>query len=434
MNKTKKNLFSATHSVAKKGTVAMLCMILFGLISIAGCKKDEADCGEKEPEYPIETPFTEYSLPDNFQWADLAYNNSVVIINSEEELTHYVESTDGSYPIIDFSRHTLLLANGKADNGVSKISVTDLQQLSENNFELSVEILKKGIDILEPWTVALIVEKVNEESSVKLNLNLSDYPINIPFEKYSLFGTNCGWNLYPHLPPFPYDPYTIIINSNEELEEYISCRPDGKYPEIDFSKHSLLLAIGSVNKSISKLYMNGLQQLTVNKYVLNIEINLAEHPIGDIWLFSFIVGKLNDDSSVEINITYDHYPKKILFTEYYMYAKNPQDPCWDIYNSFFQAGGVKIINSDKELKKYFHCANDYPAIDFSQYTLLLAYGTVSSGYDKITGMYFEKIDTNLYNWHIQIGGGLTADGGYFCVAILTRKIEDEELVILVKRD
>ena len=40
MNKMKKNLFSPTPSVVKRGTVAMLCLMLAGLFLAAGCKKD----------------------------------------------------------------------------------------------------------------------------------------------------------------------------------------------------------------------------------------------------------------------------------------------------------------------------------------------------------------------------------------------------------
>ena len=41
MKKKKKNLFSPTPSVVKRGTVAMLCLMLTGLFLVAGCKKDD---------------------------------------------------------------------------------------------------------------------------------------------------------------------------------------------------------------------------------------------------------------------------------------------------------------------------------------------------------------------------------------------------------
>jgi len=40
MKKMKKNLFSTTSGIIKKGTVAALCLILSGLFLVAGCKKD----------------------------------------------------------------------------------------------------------------------------------------------------------------------------------------------------------------------------------------------------------------------------------------------------------------------------------------------------------------------------------------------------------
>lgn len=63
--------------------------------------------------------------------------------------------------------------------------------------------------------------------------NNDDEPIEIPFTKYSLVGTNCDWNTIEM-------DKVIIINSYEELEKYITCT-DGLYPDVDFSENTLLL-------------------------------------------------------------------------------------------------------------------------------------------------------------------------------------------------
>jgi hypothetical protein len=162
----------------KKGTVAMLCMILTGLFLFVGCKKDgKKDDPPPEPEYPINISFTEYSLAENCQWTNLAYDNTVIIINSDEILKQYVACTGGGYPEIDFSENSLLLASGATSSNISKITVNNLQQLSRNEYELNMEILLGNATVVEEWTVALIVEKVSEESHIKLNVNEPEYSV-----------------------------------------------------------------------------------------------------------------------------------------------------------------------------------------------------------------------------------------------------------------
>ena len=165
MKKTNKNLFSATPGVVKKGTAAMLCVILSGLFLVAGCKKDD----KKEDSYPKDIPFTEYSLTETCQWENLAYDDKVIIINSDEQLNRYLSCTGSGYPEIDFAKQTLLLANGSASSGVSKTTVNYLQQLSELEYELDMELLLDDSTAIEQkWAVALIVEKVSEGSVVEL--------------------------------------------------------------------------------------------------------------------------------------------------------------------------------------------------------------------------------------------------------------------------
>ena len=171
MNKTKKNLFSATQAVAKKGTVAMLCMILFGLIFISGCKKDETDCGEKEPEYPIEIPFTEYfpsCLNPRYCWVNLNYDEKIVLINSMEQLRNYLTFNNNTNPV-DFSKHSLLLVSGYKESGVSYIT-KELRRISENDeYDLDIEIFLNAEKIYNnEWTFALIIEKLNEKGTFTL--------------------------------------------------------------------------------------------------------------------------------------------------------------------------------------------------------------------------------------------------------------------------
>jgi len=159
-------------NVIRKVTVTTLCVIMIGLFFAFGCKKDNGEKGDnppEEPTYPIEIPFTEYSLKGtSCQWTNLAYDNTVIIIDSDEKMNQYI--TGSGYPEIDFETQTLLLASGKTEKGISEITVNNLQQLSANEYELDMELLLNNETIAEEWAIALIIEKVSEESTVELSV------------------------------------------------------------------------------------------------------------------------------------------------------------------------------------------------------------------------------------------------------------------------
>jgi uncharacterized repeat protein (TIGR02543 family) len=98
---------------------------------------------EKNPlqNYPVEIPFTEYSLEGTFcQWKNLNYDNKIIVINSNEKLENYINCSDGNFQEIDFSKYTLLLANGTTRKGIYKIN-KNILQLSINKYKLDIEIL-----------------------------------------------------------------------------------------------------------------------------------------------------------------------------------------------------------------------------------------------------------------------------------------------------
>ncbi|MCL2132447.1 MAG: protease complex subunit PrcB family protein, partial [Lentimicrobiaceae bacterium] len=89
-------------------------------------------------------------------------------INSGEDLENYI---DGSYPEIDFSKQTLLLVGGSANNGISQISKS-LQQLSGNEYKLDVELTLNDAAVSENWAVSMLVPKITNEVVVTLNVYL----------------------------------------------------------------------------------------------------------------------------------------------------------------------------------------------------------------------------------------------------------------------
>ena len=159
--------------VIKKSTLTTLCAVMIGLFFAVGCSKDDPKGpieGTGDVDYPIDIPYTEYSLAPSCQWANLAYDNTVIIINCAEELQQYVVCPNKGTSEIDFSKQTLLLANGSATGGISEITVTSLQQLAPNEYALELEITLNLLTVVEEWAIALIVEKVKEESTVALEI------------------------------------------------------------------------------------------------------------------------------------------------------------------------------------------------------------------------------------------------------------------------
>jgi len=171
----KKNLFSPTPSVVKRGTVTMLCLMLSGLFLVAGCKKDNpvisggsgSSDGGEEPEYPINIPFMEYSLDESCHWTNLAYNDKVIIINSEEDLNRYVACMDDDYTEIDFSKYTMLLPHGYHTSGVNPNN-NSLQQLSEQNYEMRVDLFPTYLTAVTYWQAPIIVDKLDEGCVIEL--------------------------------------------------------------------------------------------------------------------------------------------------------------------------------------------------------------------------------------------------------------------------
>ena len=125
----------------------------------------------KLDEYPKDIAFTEYfPYETTCRWIDMydwERNDTLIIINSCEELEKYITCSSGSYPVIDFSKNTLLLASGITPLGITEIS-NRLLQLSANKYKLEIEIELSKADIFQRWKSALIINKLREGSSVEL--------------------------------------------------------------------------------------------------------------------------------------------------------------------------------------------------------------------------------------------------------------------------
>ncbi|MDL2256753.1 InlB B-repeat-containing protein [Bacteroidales bacterium OttesenSCG-928-I14] len=127
-----------------------------------------------EGNYPIEIPFVDFFLDETrYQWKNLNYDYTrpfykVIVINSEEELENYIECIEGnSYPVIDFSTQSLLVANGIATSSVVTRSKR-VQQLSEQSYEMEIEMLVGDAAVMSDWYVPIIINKINDDSIIEL--------------------------------------------------------------------------------------------------------------------------------------------------------------------------------------------------------------------------------------------------------------------------
>ena len=157
--------------------------------------------GETEEEnYPVDIAFTEYLLTEtSCGWImeKFNYSNEVLVINSQEEMENYLFCLqpqliypNETCPEIDFSTHSLLLANGSAGYAISSLA-KNLQQVSAGKFQLDVAIELNDTPIYERWIIGLVTSKLGEESIVELNVTLCDeeenYPLDNPFTEYSVW-------------------------------------------------------------------------------------------------------------------------------------------------------------------------------------------------------------------------------------------------------
>ena len=176
MNKKMKNLFANVRQIAAQGIV---CMLLFTMVSCESSKEPYA-LDEAEDEEVVNATFTEFSLSGtSCEWirieflapppAPFSMISRLIIVNSNEELRNHIVCT-GEYelPIIDFSKHTLLLVRAVTSTGISSVCV-DFQQTSPQKYVLNVNLRVNDATVIGDWQTAIIVDKLQETDNVKLN-------------------------------------------------------------------------------------------------------------------------------------------------------------------------------------------------------------------------------------------------------------------------
>jgi hypothetical protein len=148
-----------------KKTMLTTTAILLILAGIVACGK------EKEEKQPTEIPLTEYALSgSNCQWTNLDYNDSVIVINNKTELEKYITCTEETFPEIDFSKHTLLLASGGTTQSVYSIN-TNWYKYSAAEYELAITVVMAGYMVAQGWSVSILVPKIQDNAEVDIKVD-----------------------------------------------------------------------------------------------------------------------------------------------------------------------------------------------------------------------------------------------------------------------
>jgi hypothetical protein len=117
-----------------------------------------------------EISFAEYSFAGtSCQWANLKYDNTLIVINSKSEWGDYINCTAGDFPDIDFSKHSLLLACGQTTSGITAISKKISKSATGYVLELGIE--QNDATVAQRWQIALVISKLSPESNIDLKVN-----------------------------------------------------------------------------------------------------------------------------------------------------------------------------------------------------------------------------------------------------------------------
>jgi len=205
---------------------------------------------------------------------ELQTNGITITTSTEEELELdyscwiYYTSYAGNnkYLIVKESNGNLLEINTTNDEGLEDLAIWRV---------VSREIL---FDV----PIIILYEDYTE---------YTEYPLSSPCWEHSVQGPNSS--------------ELIIINSHEELEQFITCT---NYPEIDFSQHTLLLTRGKYNYCILWITHHSLQQFSTHSYMMNIRFRETGLTASSSWAIPIIINKITGCDSVELIVTYTYGP------------------------------------------------------------------------------------------------------------------------------
>jgi len=232
--------------------------------------------------YPMEVPFTEYSLSETMcVWKQFIYP-IITIINSMEELETHISCAVDSFPEIDFSQNSLVLLRESWANPFDFGTIT-FTQFSKNRFKLNVEMLVYNhTTCTDDQVFSFITKKLNDESIIERHWQRI-------FTSTQLKNIN-----------FPSESELVVVNSMEEFEYYFEY-PEGNTPEIDFSQHTLLMPNGYRN-NIEHVYDCQFIKQGENEYKLAVKL-IGGQPAFSQWILKLLISKLPPNTVISLNVS-----------------------------------------------------------------------------------------------------------------------------------
>lgn len=159
-------------------------------------------------------------------------------------------------------------------------------QLDKPNLCLTVEFIGGGNKILASTTVFVTKHPVPQTEEYT----------NVPYMEYSLWGTQCEWQLPD------YNNSIIVVDSDEELARYITSESGGKYPAVDFTKYTMIIAGGGTPQGISDVIIDSFQQITEAEYNLNIRVLMTMTDAPELWAKALLVDKWDKLCMVNLEV------------------------------------------------------------------------------------------------------------------------------------
>ncbi|MDR0667363.1 MAG: hypothetical protein LBF90_01940 [Prevotellaceae bacterium] len=120
------------------------------------------------------------------------------------------------------------------------------------------------------------------------------FPQEVPFTEYSLTDTYCQWQ------NLNYDKKLIIIDSLAALDEYVSCT-EGTFPEIDFSKNTLLIVSGIGAGNVISIHTTFIQYAAA-QYELSVIVRTRMLIITESWRISILAPKIPNGAAINVTV------------------------------------------------------------------------------------------------------------------------------------
>ncbi len=171
-----------------------------------------------------------------------------------------------------------------------------------------------------------------------------------------------------HPKAIPYELY--FFNSQEELDLFSETHHLDCYPEIDFSRQTLLLVWGTVGGKCTEI-----QPKLISKgdgcYVLNLKLTTDLYSWDEDWSYACVTNrKLRDFEKISVNVEVE---SQDVFNSWIPISSFVVD--YGFCRTNYQSDTVYVIRSRQEMVSFFqNYPFPLPEIDFSTQTLFLTYG------------------------------------------------------------